>query len=106
MNCSAAAMDSERSPALMVVVMMRAGNAGLRGLSHSLLSTFLHASATLGALQASKMRLRGSGCGKFCIARRDDLGDYAIGNIEIKPCEETAWKPSWDERTLLVRGPR
>lgn len=37
---------------------------------------------------SGKLHLRGNGRGKFCMARKDDLGDYALGNVEIKPCEE------------------
>ena len=39
---------------------------------------------------SGKLHLRGNGRGKFCMARKDDLGDYAVGNVEIKPCEENS----------------
>lgn len=40
--------------------------------------------------ESGKLPLRGSGRGKFCMARKDDLGDYAVGNVEIKACEENS----------------
>lgn len=40
--------------------------------------------------ESGKIALRGSGRGKFCMARKNDLGDYAIGNVEIKSCEENS----------------
>ena len=39
---------------------------------------------------SGKLHLRGNGRGKFCMARKDDLGDYAVGNVEIKACEENS----------------
>ena len=39
---------------------------------------------------SGRLHLRGSGRGKFCMARKGDLGDYAVGNVEIKPCEENS----------------
>jgi hypothetical protein len=41
-------------------------------------------------IDSGKLRLRGNGRGKFCMARKNDLGDYAVGNVEIKPCEENS----------------
>lgn len=38
-------------------------------------------------IDSGKLHLRGNGHGKFCMARKDDLGDYAVGNVEIKACE-------------------
>ena len=39
---------------------------------------------------SGKLHLRGNGRGKFCMARKDDLGDYAVGNVDIKACEENS----------------
>ncbi|NDP63517.1 hypothetical protein [Polaromonas sp.] len=41
-------------------------------------------------IDSGKIALRGSGRGKFCMSRKNDLGDYAIGNVEIKSCEENS----------------
>jgi hypothetical protein len=41
-------------------------------------------------IDSDKLHLRGNGRGKFCMARRNDLGDYAVGNVEIKACEENS----------------
>jgi len=41
-------------------------------------------------IDSGKLHLRGNGRGKFCMARKDDLGDYAVGNVEIKACEENS----------------
>ena len=41
-------------------------------------------------VESGKLPLRGNGRGKFCMARKDDLGDYAVGNVEIKACEENS----------------
>jgi hypothetical protein len=41
-------------------------------------------------MDSGKLHLRGNGRGKFCMARKNDLGDYAVGNVEIKPCEENS----------------
>ena len=40
--------------------------------------------------ESGKIALRGLGCGKFCMTRNNDLGNYAIGNVEIKSCEENS----------------
>lgn len=40
--------------------------------------------------ESGKLNLRGNGRGKFCMARKGDLGDYAVGNVEIKACEENS----------------
>jgi hypothetical protein len=37
---------------------------------------------------SGKLHLRGRGRGKFCMARKDDLGDYAMGNVEIRSHED------------------
>ncbi len=37
---------------------------------------------------SGKLNLRGRGRGKFCMARKDDLGDYAVGNVEIRSHED------------------
>lgn len=39
---------------------------------------------------SGKLHLRGRGQGRYCMARNDDLGDYAVGNVEIKACEENS----------------
>jgi hypothetical protein len=39
---------------------------------------------------SGKLHLRGNGLGKCCMARKDDLGDYVVGNVEIKFCEENS----------------
>jgi hypothetical protein len=41
-------------------------------------------------IDSGKLHLRGNGRGKFCMARNDDLGDYAVGNIQIKRCEDNS----------------
>ena len=41
-------------------------------------------------IDSGKLHLRGNGRGKYCMARKDDLGDYAVGNVEIKSCEENS----------------
>jgi hypothetical protein len=41
-------------------------------------------------IHSGKLHLRGNGRGKFCMARTNDLGDYAVGNVEIKACEENS----------------
>lgn len=41
-------------------------------------------------IDSGKLHLRGNGRGKFCMARKNDLGDYAVGNVEIKACEENS----------------
>lgn len=41
-------------------------------------------------IDSGKLHLRGKGRGKFCMARKNDLGDYAVGNVEIKACEENS----------------
>ena len=41
-------------------------------------------------IDSGKLHLRGSGRGKFCMARKDDLGDYAVGNVEVKANEENS----------------
>jgi hypothetical protein len=41
-------------------------------------------------MDSGKLHLRGNGRGKFCMARTSDLGDYAVGNVEIKACEENS----------------
>jgi hypothetical protein len=41
-------------------------------------------------VDSGKLHLRGNGRGKFCMARKNDLGDYAVGNVEIKACEENS----------------
>jgi len=41
-------------------------------------------------IDSGKLHLRGNGRGKYCMARRDDLGDYVAGNVEIKSCEENS----------------
>lgn len=41
-------------------------------------------------VESEKLPLRGNGRGKFCMARKNDLGDYAVGNVEIKACEENS----------------
>lgn len=40
--------------------------------------------------ESGKLHLRGNGRGRYCMARKDDLGDYAVGNVEIKACEENS----------------
>jgi len=40
--------------------------------------------------ESGKLHLRGNGRGKFCMSRQNDLGDYAVGNVEIKACEENS----------------
>lgn len=41
-------------------------------------------------MDSGNLHLRGNGRGKFCMARKDDLGDYAVGNVEIKSCEDNS----------------
>lgn len=41
-------------------------------------------------IDSGKLQLRGNGRGKFCMARKNDLGDYAVGNVEIRACEENS----------------
>jgi hypothetical protein len=41
-------------------------------------------------MDSGKLHLRGRGHGRYCMARRNDLGDYAVGNVEIKACEENS----------------
>lgn len=41
-------------------------------------------------IDSGRLHLRGSGRGKFCMARKDDLGDYAVNNVVIKACEENS----------------
>lgn len=41
-------------------------------------------------IDSGNLHLRGRGKGKFCMARKKDLGDYAVGNVEIKACEENS----------------
>ena len=41
-------------------------------------------------MDSGKLSLRGSGRGRFCMARKDDLGDYAAGNVDIESCEENS----------------
>ena len=41
-------------------------------------------------MDSGKLHLRGAGRGKYCMARNDDLGDYAVGNVEIRSNEENS----------------
>jgi hypothetical protein len=34
-------------------------------------------------VSSGKLKLRGKGKGKFCMARLEDKGPYAVGNVEI-----------------------
>jgi hypothetical protein len=35
-------------------------------------------------LESGKLHLRGKGPENYCMARNDDIGDYAVGNVAIK----------------------
>ena len=41
-------------------------------------------------VDSGKLELRGNGRGRYCMARKNDLGNYALGNVEIKSCEENS----------------
>jgi hypothetical protein len=58
---------------------------------------------------SGKLHLRGKGSGKFCMARKDDLGDYTVGNVEIKSCEQNSregklGRPGMKGRASPTRG--
>jgi hypothetical protein len=57
-------------------------------------------------IDSGKLHLRGNGRGKFCMARRDDLGDYAVGDVEIRRVKKTAERPSSVDIIRAARATR
>ena len=41
-------------------------------------------------VSSGKLHLRGRGAGKFCMGRKDDLGDYEVGNVTIISWEQNS----------------
>lgn len=60
-------------------------------------------------IESGKLHLRGRGAGKFCMARKNDLGDYEVGNTDIKSWEENSreaklGKPGLKGRVSPTKG--